>query len=198
MTPSIPLRIQRGEVRLLHDVLDEPWHEQHLQVLQAWDWDFIVEKCLSVVTSFDRAWQITCQEVVTTGLDEVGEREQVLRDLFDSTILVLRSLHTKATLFVQQTGHTIERLSELEAAVHLGEQKRADCLFQFTLLDSAIVEQAKAEHEAGDYPNAGIALADLLAAQHAARITPSYAELRRWADTSPPPQSWYEEDTLAT
>ena len=178
MTLSIPFHIQWGEIRLLKDVLEEPWQEQHLHAMQAWDWDFIVEKCLSVAASFDRAWELTCQEMVATGLNDVKEREQFIRDLFDSTILVLRSLHAKVTQFVQQTDHTIERLDELEAAVPMLEQKREDCLFQFSLLDSALVEQAKAEHAAGDYPSAGIALADLLAARHAARITPSYAELR--------------------
>jgi hypothetical protein len=196
---SMPLAHQREEVRLLGDVLANPdnsWQQAEPEELRANYWEYLVEKGLSSVALCDRNWETACEEVAAKGLGQEVELKELLGDLFEQTIQVFSKIHSQALEFVYKTGHGIEHLDELAAALRELERKREKYMFRLSLLDAGLVEQARAEHAAGDYPSSGAALADLLAARHAAHLTPSYAELRRWAESSPPPPSWYEENDL--
>src|SRR5262249_20863184 len=46
MADNLPLRIQHDEVQSLKRALEEPWQTAHRQAMRAWDWEFIVSKCL--------------------------------------------------------------------------------------------------------------------------------------------------------
>jgi hypothetical protein len=191
---SIPLRIQRDEVQLLKATLEEPWQREHRQAMRAWDWEFIIGKCLQLPAAMERGWQITCREAVAGEIENLGERSKDVQSVFDLAIDVIQEAHHKAQEFAGATSHAIEGLEELDDALRELTALKKKHLFRLSLIDHEIIEEARAEHAAGDYPTADAALADLLAARHAARITPSYTELRRWADQSSPEPAWFEED----
>ncbi len=196
MLQSIPLRLQLDEAQRLRGAIEEPWQKDHREVMQAWDWEFIIARCLQVAEGLELGWAITCQEVAAGAIKDLKEREQSLRTVFDAIIDVVRLAHEKATAFAQATGHLLDRLGELTSAITELERKREKYLFRLSLIDAAVLADARAEHADGSYPSPGAALADLLAARHAARITPTYGQLRQWADRSPPPSGWYEEEDV--
>lgn len=190
---SIPLRIQHDEVRLLTETLEESWQSEHRQAMRASDWEFIIGKCLQLPPDMERGWQITCRQAVTGEIENLAERIKDVQIVFDMAIDLLGRSRAKAQEFACATEHTIEGLSELDDALRKLTDLKDKQLFRLALLDQKVIEEARAVHAGGDYPSPDAALADLLAARHAARITPSYAELRRWADQSPPEPAWYEE-----
>ncbi len=198
MSQSIPLQMQLDEARRLKDTLEDRWQHDHNEAMHACNWTFIVAKCLQLAEGPELGWQITCGEAVTSEIGDLKERSQSLQYVFDLTIEVTREAHDKARAFARATGHTIERLDELESVMQELERKRNKYLFRLSLIDDAVIQEAQAEHAAGSYRSAAAALADLLAARQAEQSTPPYAELRRWADRSPPPPSWLDEndDTL--
>lgn len=193
MQDTIPLRIQRDEVQLLKETLEEPWQSEHRQAMRAWDWEFIIGKCLQQPGAMERVWQITCREAASGEIENLKDRLQAVQLLFDLAIEVVREAQTKAQQFTRTTGHAIEGVAELEQALEALTSMREKHLIRLSLLDHDIIDEARAEQAAGHYPTADAALADLLAARHAARITPSYTDLRRWAEQSPPEPAWFEE-----
>ena len=193
MTQTIPLRIQMEEIQRLKSALEEPWQQDHRQAMRAWDWDFVVAKALHLADFVELGWEVTCREAVTDGIADLEARTTEMRAAFDQTIEGLLKVRDSARAFTDKTGHTINRLGELETIIEELKRKRDKYLFRLSLLDDDVIKEAIAEHAAGHYPSQAAALADLLAARHAERITPSYSELRQWAAQSPPPASWCEE-----
>jgi hypothetical protein len=49
----LPLRIQRDEVQLLKNRLEESLLEDHRQAMRPWDWEFIIGKCLQLPANLD-------------------------------------------------------------------------------------------------------------------------------------------------
>jgi hypothetical protein len=197
MAESIPLRIQRDEVRLLENALEEPWQKDHRQAMRAWEFEFIVGKCLQFPKTAELDWRITCREAVLGESGDPVKRVDYVRERYDELIRVARLARERAKDFARTTGHTIKGLEGLDAVSQKLERLRDKYLFRLSLIDDQVIAEAREEHAPGDFPTPGDALADLLAARHAAQITPSYAELRDWADRSPPAPSWLEEEDPA-
>jgi hypothetical protein len=188
------LQMQEDEVRLLRDVLDEPWQEQHQQAMRAREWEIVLGKCLWLLEALPLCWTISCEGIVSGEIADRTKYAEFLRRVVANTIAAVRLAHNKATAFAKATDQTIDRLDEIGSTLQEVERWQEPFLVHLSLIDDTVIAEAKAEYAAGDYPSAGVALADLLAARHAARLTPSYAQLRNWADRSPPPPSWYEEE----
>jgi hypothetical protein len=185
--------MQMEEIQRLKNTLEEPWQQDHRQAMRAWDWDFIVVKALHLADFVELGWEITCREAVTEGIPDLKARTTEMRVAFDQTIEELRKIRDSARAFTDRTGHTINRLEELQTVTEELQRKRDKYLFRLALIDDDLINEAVAEHAAGHYPSPGAALADRLAARHAERITPPYSELRNWAAQSLPPAGWHEE-----
>ena len=146
------------------------------------------------VCNCQRTWtrsEIACREIVTE-LENLAERIKDMQNVFDLAIdLIGRARPSQGV--PRTTGRPLEGLSELDDALRKLTSLKDKHLFRLAILDREVIAEAWTEHAAGDYPSPDAALADLLAARHAARITPSYAELRRWVDQSPPEPVWFEE-----
>lgn len=193
MADSIPLLIQRDEVQMLQNRLNKGWRSDHVQALRAWDWEYIVGKCLRFPQDLEIGWKLLCREAVTNEIKDLRERAESLRIVFDATIDVAQTAYQKAFDFATATGHAIEGLEDLKTLPAVLERMREKYLFRLSLIDDQIIQEASTEGIGEDYATPGEALADLLAARHAARITPSYAELRQWADRCPPAPAWLDE-----
>lgn len=193
MANSISLDMQREEVRLLQNRVEGTWQLDHARAMRAWDWEYIVEKCLRFPHDLEIGWKITCREAAAGEIKDRNERGESCRAIVQAMIDVARRAHQKAAEFASATGHSIAGLDELQSLPGHLEQMREKYQFRLSLLDDDIIQEALNEADVGDYPTPGEALADLLAARQAERMAPSYAELRQWADRCPPAPAWFEE-----
>jgi hypothetical protein len=193
MTESLSLRLQIEDAQRLRKTLQEPWEKEHHEAMRAWDWDFIVARCLLLAESLDVSWKNICREAVDGEIDDPTDKQTALKEAFERTLEVFGMAAEGATAFVRQTGMPVERLGELATVKDQLQRKRDRYLTRLSLLDPEIIQTALAERAAGNYTTAAQALADLLAARHAEQITPGYAELRAWANESVPPDSWRTE-----
>lgn len=190
---SKTLSMQLEDTQRFRGVLEEPWQAAHREAMRASHWDFLVARCLQIAENVDLGWEITCRDALAGEVPDWQERAGDLRSVFEGTLEAARNTREKARVFASTTGHAIERLQDLAAVIEDLERKAKNYLFRLSLLDPAVIEQAVAEHAEGHYSTPVAALADLLAARHAERITPDYSPLRQWAEQSEPPAAWYEE-----
>lgn len=196
MAPNLTLSLQLDDAQRLHDTLAEPWQMLHREAVRASVWDFLVARSLQLSENIDLAWAATCRELAAGEIEDVQGWRSALETVFDLTIAAAHLAHSRARAFQEKSGHVIERLEELTGLLRVLEQKRQRYLSRLSLLDEAVVAEGRAAYAAGDYPTAAAALADLLAARQARALTPPYAELRKWAQQSPPPSEWYSEADL--
>src|SRR5260370_319347 len=105
--------MQEDEVRLLKDVLDEPWQEQHQQAMRAGEWEVVLAKCLRLLEALPLLWTISCEGIVIGEITDWTRYAEFLRRVVENTIGVVRIAHNKAIAFAQATGQTIDRLDEV-------------------------------------------------------------------------------------
>src|SRR5262245_11533752 len=114
MMDSIPLLIQRDEVQLLQRRLNGAGQFDRTQALSAWDWEYIVSKCLQFPRELEIGWKITCREAMAGEIKNFQAREESLRTVGDLMIDVAQMAYQKARAFATAAGQPIEGLEQLK------------------------------------------------------------------------------------
>jgi hypothetical protein len=169
------------------------WQQEHTKYIGTSTWQSIVRDCQDFPARMEQAWRFICAEAACHELGDLEDLKESLRRQFDLAEKAILEAGQEARKAARSNGHNSEDLSQLRLAFEELRRMRDKYLFRITLITDDLINEAGAEYAAGNYPTPGAALDDFLALRHAAHITPSYADLRRWADRSPPDPAWLEE-----
>jgi hypothetical protein len=118
---------------------------------------------------------------------------EALRGMFQTSIELLQYLCEQADE-LGAAGYPVSTAGQLNDAHAEARRLHHRTMKAWDMIDENLIAEAKRLVRRKEWPTAGQALEDLIAAREAAGIAPSYEELLALADRSPPPAEWFTAD----